>query len=132
MRASDLAEYLAANGIGVLAKTIYYSSMPAAPDDVVVVNPTGGFAPDMELPLASPTFQIRIRAKAFEDAEAKANAVYALFTDEQGRAKCNFSIGDTHIYYAKWMQEPTTAFIGYDANERAEYSLNLHLRIRRD
>lgn len=132
MRASDLTDFLASGGIGVIGKTLYYSFVPAQPDALVVVTPTGGFAPDMELPTGDPTFQIRVRAKTFEEAEDMAAAIAALFKDESGRAKENFMAGNAYVYYVRWMQEPTTAFIGYDANDRAEFSLNLHLHVRRD
>lgn len=132
MRASDLTDYLAAGGIGVSGNNLFYSFVPDKPDALVAVIPTGGFSPDLELPTADPTFQIRIRAKAFEDAEAKAVAVAALFRDDRGQAKGNFQMVGTYVYYARFLQEPETAFIGYDASDRAEFSLNLHLHVRRD
>jgi hypothetical protein len=129
MTAKDLADYLAAANIGTVGTDIFYSFVPDKPDALVAVLPTGGWPRDPYIGTRHPTFQLRIRAAAFVDAEAKAAAVAAVFRDGAG-AKGNFSIGSDHVFLADFAQEPETAFIGYDANSRAEFSLNLRLDVR--
>jgi len=131
MTAENLTDFMATGGIGTKGTTLFFSSIPPLPDALVAVLPSGGYPPDLYLPIADPTFQIRIRAATYAAAETKAAAVAALFRDAAGRAKSNFTIGSTHVYLAQFLQEPTTAFLGYDANNRAEFSCNLHLKLRR-
>lgn len=129
MTAEQLTDYLAAGGIGTKGVDLFFSFMPPEPAALVAVIPTPGWPRDRYLGTHHPTFQIRIRAETYAAAEAKATQVAALFRDGL-QAKNNFTIGSNYVLLAEWQQEPTTAFIGYDANDRAEFSLNLRLDLR--
>jgi len=130
MTAKDLVDFLETGGIGTYETDLFYSFLPPEPAALVCVLPSGGYPPDLYLPIADPTFQICIRAETYDDAEAQAAAVAALFRDALDRPKTNFTIGTTYVYLAQFLQEPTTAYIGYNTNGRAEFSCNLHLKIR--
>jgi hypothetical protein len=139
MTAEQLTDYLATGGIGTKGADLFFSSVPAegtplgvgseVPAALVAVIPTPGWPRDKYTGTTHPTFQIRIRAETYAAAESKAAAIAALFRSEP-YPKNNFLIGTDYIFLADFAQEPTSAFIGYDANNRAEFSLNLRLDVR--
>lgn len=131
MKAEDVAAFLGAHGIGVPGVDLFVAQVPSTPENVVCVIPNGGPPPTLALAQADPVYQIRIRASQFANAESKAKETAAAFWDAEYQPKQNYTIGDTHVYYAKFLQEPTTAFAGFDANGRAEYAFNIQLHIRR-
>jgi hypothetical protein len=129
MTAENLVDYLATGGIGVKGTNLFYSFVPPEPHALVAVIPTPGWPRDRYSGTTHPTFQIRIRAETFAAAETKAAAIAALFRSG-AYPKNNFLIGTAYVFLADFLQEPTSAYIGEDANGRPEFSLNLRLDLR--
>lgn len=123
MLAIDLAQYLAANGLGTIGQDLFVSFQPPTPDECVSVYDTGGYAPDVEVPLRDPTFQVLCRAPDYPVAMAKAQAVFDLL-----HAKSNYQLGSSWVYLSRAEQEPTP--LGPDENGRHEVSVNFHFKTR--
>lgn len=119
----DVATYLAANGIGSVATSIFKSYKPDNPDAQVVVLDTGGPAPDPYIPTKNPTFQVYVRGTSFMAARAKIDAVVALL-----HRAANFTSGSTYFYFILALQEP--GHIGVDDFGRDEFSVNFQCKVR--
>lgn len=122
---TDLATYLATQTNLVLGTNLYLSYQPEDPDEVVTMYDTGGVEPDRYLPTADPTVQVIVRAGDYQTAHDRAHEIANLL-----HGLTNQTIGDYYVYYIFLLGEP--AHIGRDKRERDEYTLNLHLKIRRN
>lgn len=122
---NDLATYLTTQTDLVLGTSLYLSHQPESPDEVVAIYDTGGVEPDRYLPTADPTVQILVRANDYETAHDRAQEIAGIL-----HGLTNQEIGDYYVYYIFLLGEP--AHIGRDKRERDEYTLNLHLKIRRN
>ncbi len=74
----ELADYLAARGVGAVGADVFVGGLPEEPSACIAVLDTGGFGPDADLPLVDPTVEILCRAADYETANAKAWQVYSL------------------------------------------------------
>jgi len=124
MIAIDIANYLQANGLGQVGQGLFVSFQPPEPDDCIAVYDTGGYAPDIDVPLRDPGCQVLVRATEYPVAMQRAQEIFDLL-----HAKGNFALGSYWIYFAKAEHEPTP--IGLDENGRPEITLNFHFKIRR-
>lgn len=124
MTAIDLANFLQAHGFGQIGQDLFVSFQPPEPDDCITVYDTGGYAPDIEVPLRDPTCQVLVRSTDYPVAMERAQGIYNLL-----HAKSNFAIGGYWVYLARAEHEPTP--IGPDENGRPEITLNFHFKIRR-
>lgn len=124
--AHDIATYLVANAIGALggseAWAISVSREAATPDDVITVYDTAGNAPLPDISLRDATIQVRVRGTIFTAAYAKAEAIFALLTQETTR-----EIGGAR-YIGIWATSDIGA-IGSDSNNR--HLLTMNFRIER-
>ena len=75
MLISEVATYLAAEGLGTVGTNIFYSHLPDNTDECLVVLDTGGVNPDIYIPTKSPTFQIIIRSATYTLGKAKLDSV---------------------------------------------------------
>ena len=78
--AHDVAVYLDAEGFGNLGSTtewgIFINNEPSTPDRAITIYDTAASEPAFaDLELYSPTIQIRTRARSFEDAYSKQEAI---------------------------------------------------------
>lgn len=124
MIAIDIASHLQANGLGQLGQDLFVSFQPSEPDDCITIYDTGGYAPDIDVPLRDPTCQVLVRSADYPVAMERAQAVFNLL-----HAKANYALGGAWIYLSKAEHEPTP--IGPDENGRPEITLNFHFKIRR-
>lgn len=122
---TDLATYLTTQTDLVLGTSLYLSYQPESPDEVVAIYDTGGVEPDRYLPTADPTVQILVRAGDYQTAHDRAHELASIL-----HGLTNQTIGDYYIYYIFLLGEP--AHLGRDKRDRDEYTLNLHLKIRRN
>lgn len=75
MLISEVATYLAAQGLGTVGTNIFYSHLPDNVDECLAVLDTGGVQPDIDIPTKSPTFQILIRAATYTLGKTKLDSV---------------------------------------------------------
>jgi len=122
----NLAKYLEDNEIGTLATDLFKAYLPSEPDDVVVVYDTGGFEPDVYLPIGLPTFQIFVRSVDYTTGKAKVDEIVELVNR---KANLQLVTGGVYFYYLTLMSEPV--HIGRDKTERDEFSINVRSKIRR-
>lgn len=121
----DIAQYLAAQGVGTFAATsgwaIYFAKEPQAPDSCVTVYDTSGDSPDPDSAFWRPSVQVRIRANDYRDAYAKVEDVVNTLTVNA----ISFAQGGTK--YVGAFQFGSPQFIGFDDNDRAIVVVNFNL-----
>lgn len=84
--ARDVAHFLVGKGSlgafgGDLAWCLNYGVEPDKPDSAITIYDTGGMEPDTdELDLERPSFQVRVRSLAYDDAYAKHKEIKELLT----------------------------------------------------
>ena len=132
--ALDMATYLDAQGVGTLATDIFYDQMPdgaALPVDgaALAVIESGGFDPEINADRKhfNPSIQVVVKGKQNSNTEAK--AMLAVIVDEL-TDPLNLVVGGTTYYSTA--QVGGNNWLGYDDNDRPEWSLNFQLRRRED
>lgn len=123
----EVAEYL--DSLNLLSYSeaaggdTFIAHVPAKPDEVVVITPTSGTAPEFDQAYDKPSFQVRVRGTiqgAYIRAKAILDALHGLGSVE---------IGDTHVVMLTAAQsEPES--IGADENGRHEYTVNFDADVR--
>lgn len=122
----NLATYLQTQGIGTKATDIFVGMMPDIPDNCIMIDQTGGVAPDRYLPVSQPTIQISVRNSSYLDGLDKAKAIYNLLHKEDDALVLEASGVDVMVIDA--MGEP--AHIGQDTNSRHLFSMNFAIKLR--
>jgi hypothetical protein len=126
-----LARYLDGLGLldfdelGVTGDT-FIAAVPAQPDEVVILTPSGGPAPDFRLGYDSPTLQLRYRGtRDPRIALQRAESIYAALQSLGG-----VTLPDgTYVTRCMALQSNPT-FIGNDQNGRAEFTHNFEFEVR--
>lgn len=126
MLTRQIAQYLAANGIGTLDTNIFYESLPSAPNAAVAVFSTGGFESSVVHGYDDPTIQIRVRDTSPTGAYNRIGAIYSLL---QGLNHTNLITGGIRVIQAQAIQSHPEN-IGKDEQGRIEYTMNYRLEIR--
>ena len=130
--AQTIADYLAAQSVGTVGTDIFFDQVPvesSLPVDeaAVTVIESGGLDPEINADRKhfNPTVQIIVTGTQESNTEAKAKVaeVVDLLTDP-----LNLTVGST-IYYCT-AQVGGNNYLGYDENNRPEWSLNFQLRRR--
>ena len=120
---SDIATYLAANGIGTLGTDIFYGYLPAGITSGVAILDTGGVEPDGYIPTKNPNFQIFLRSVDYDTGKAKLDAIRSLLHRVQ-----NQTIGSVYFYYILAISEG--GHIGRNEAGQDEFSANYQTLIR--
>lgn len=122
---SDIATYLAAQGLGTVGTDIFYSYLPDAGDDLLTVLDTGGQQPDIYLPTKEPTFQILIRASTYTAGKTKLDSVRTALHN-----KYQTTIGSTYFFFIQAASEGGHLGRNPDTRGLDEFSINFHCRTR--
>lgn len=93
------------------------------PDDCAYVRMQSGFAPSEWTTKRRPGFQIVLRAKNPQDAEARSNAIFAAL-----HGKTEFKLGNTRVIKCT-SDQSAPIYLDKDANGRTLYSLNFNITI---
>lgn len=118
---SEVATYLAAQGLGTLGTDIFYSKLPDTSQDVelAVIDRTGP-APDPYLTdIKRPMFQVVIRAKDYATGRAKLTSVRELL-----HGVINTYLVASGIYFRKIIAMQEGGHIGINDAGRDEFSIN--------
>ena len=125
MLAKEIADYLAANGLGTVGTNVFALQLPSAPDTCLAVYPTGGGRADSKLGYDNPTIQVRTRSSnpltAFENAAQAYNLLHGL-------RRVTLS-GGSYLVHCTGIQS-APVYIGRDERKRDEYTLNYQLVVR--
>jgi hypothetical protein len=101
---------------------VYVNLEPATPDNVITIYDTGGPGPDTnEMDVASPTFQVRVRAALAVDAYDKQAAIKAALLAARDYA------GASSILHAFYVMESDVLSLGTDDNNRHIRVANYHV-----
>lgn len=123
----DVINYIQAAEVATFGTDMFAGSYPStAPDQCILVKASGGWAPNLYVPIRHPTIQVLSRSLYSPEAEAKLREVYALFHGET--AKHNYTIGDYYVLVSQAMQEPGD--ISPDAQGHSEWSINFMFKIK--
>lgn len=125
MNIKNIAQYLQAQGHGTLYTDIFLSDVPDTPNNVIVINETGGVNPDTYLPTSSPTFQIYVRNLSYQSGYTKLKEIVA---DLHQKANVQLVESGEYFYYIFLMGEPSS--IGKDEKKRKEFTANFVCKIR--
>lgn len=124
MLIDEIADYLAAEGLGTVGTDIFVGHLPAKPDTALGVFATGGF-PSGSYPLDEPTLQVRSRSHSLQTAyERLAQAYSALH-----------GLHHTPLPGGTWLLnclglQPAPTGIGRDSAGREEFVINFRLVVR--
>jgi hypothetical protein len=128
----DIASYLQAQGLGVVATNIFKGTLPqdavAMPDEVIALRETPGLPParSHDIPPArieQPTVQVLVRGAPFDYATARQKAQAAW---EALDGLGNQTIGTGFYLFIQALQSPFP--LRMDALDRYEIVFNLRLR----
>ncbi|MEC2233905.1 minor capsid protein [Bacillus subtilis] len=123
MRISDLISFVESRVDGVY----FANGFPReSKDECAYIRFTGGFPPSQWTGKKQPSFQILLRGKARGDAECEERA-YRLY-DSLTNLREVF-IGDSSVVVIR-SSNSEPLFIGYDDNDRPQYSLNFDCVVR--
>jgi hypothetical protein len=129
--AKDIADYLAAQSVGTVGTDIFYDQMTTDPVTVahITVIESGGLDPEINADRKhfNPTIQIIVTGtqESNTDAKAKVAAVMDLLTNQ-----LSLTVDDTTYHGST--QIGGNNFLGYDENNRPEWSLNFGLKRREE
>ena len=129
-----MANYLETQAVGTVGTDIFVNKLPQQSDlpvnaPVLTVYDSGGFDPAVNINRKHfvPTVQIVVTGTAnkYTDAETLALLLQDTLTDAVAFVAAPFT------YYGSY-QQGDTVFLGYDENNRPEFSLNFRLFRRKD
>ena len=101
----NLADYLAAGGVGTVATNIFIGGLTDSPDDQVNLNASGGVEPNRENPIKQPTVQITVRNIAYDTGLLKITTIYDLLHQLNDAAV--LASGGVDVMNCFALQEPT-------------------------
>jgi hypothetical protein len=130
--AKDIATYLDAQGAATSETNLYYGKKPATPGayPVATVLSTGGFDPvvNADREQHQPTVQVIITGavQGYDAARTLGEDIRDELIDP-----VTFTTADGFTYYGSYQQGDIEA-IGYDENDRPEFSMNFRFYRRKD
>lgn len=117
MLLDEVADYLVAQGLGIVGTDIFKGMQPSEPDDCLTILEAGGGPPDLHWAGDYPGFQILTRAVDYETARTQAEAAFGKL---HGLSEA--VLGARRYLLIRAVQSP--AYIGRDENGRPEISTN--------
>lgn len=125
MLIDEIADYLAAQGLGTVGVDLFVGHLPTAPDTALAVFATGGL-PAGSYPLDAPTVQVRSRAENILAAYTRLAEVYDAL---HGLHHITLP-GGTWVLNCLGVQSAPTG-LGQDDAGRDEFVINFSLTVRR-
>lgn len=122
----NVAAYLEDQHIGTIATDLFIASLPPTPDNAVMVDYTGGLAPDRYLPVRNLSVQTTVRSKEYADGYDKIQAIFTAL--HQKLDDTVLEAGGVDVMQINALQEPT--FIGQDETGRSIFTCNFLFMIR--
>lgn len=122
---SDVATYLAANGVGTLGTDLFFSYYPDTESALVSVLDTGGPQPEPYVPIYMPTFQIFIRSTSYALGKAKLETVRDLL-----HRQFNDRLVENGTYFYYIVAQSNGGHIGRNEAGKDEFSINFACKIR--
>jgi hypothetical protein len=130
MLVMEIAQFLSDNKLGKFDETgvsgnIFVMSIPATPDTIISIYPSGGTSGDFKLAYDRPRIQIIVRGT--KDPRVGYELANKIYDKLHGMYNCTFVPNGTHIVLCEGVQTPI--HIGKDSNGRHEFSLNFDLEV---
>lgn len=122
---SEIANYLATQGVGTVGTDLFYAYLPSNLDDGIVVLDTGGNTPDAYIPTKEPTFQVFIRSSSYATGKAKLDLVRTALHQIKNTV---LGSGTTYFYFI--LAQAEGGHLGRTENGLDEFSINFRARTR--
>ena len=122
---ADIATYLQTGGVGTLASTLFYGSMPDTPDELVCVYEYAGSPPEFNLDgltWVNPGLQVVARSKSYTTARNKIETVFGILASVH-----NLSYNGNQYLRIEANQSPFS--IGPDPVGRHRLAINFSVSI---
>jgi len=114
----DIKDFLVSASVGIFGTNLFIGSMPDSPDACVAIYDTGAVEESlMQMVYEFPTFQVKVRANAYNTAQTKARAVYDALHGVNNQTKNN-------ARYILIACQAGINFIGPDEKKRPTFTLN--------
>lgn len=121
---SDIADYLATNGLGTVGTDIFYSYVPDIDGNLIAVLDTGGPTPSVDIKtLKNPTFQIFIRNSSYSAGKTNLDTIRSLL-----HQVIETTIGST--YFLNCFAQSEGGHIGRNERDQDEFSINFIAKTR--
>lgn len=121
----DLVQHIHNQSIAVRGTSLFKGYLPSEPDFCIGVLDTGGEAPEIDVPIRKPTFQIMLRHTSYTAGKAKLEEIYTAF---HGKANTQLVPDGTYFYYI--LAISNGGHIGRDERGRDEFSINFQTKTR--
>lgn len=121
----EVATFLFDEEFGTAGTDVFVGYVPDDIDDSTSVIDTGGLAPETDVPLYHPTFQVFIKASTFVIGSNKLDQVRSLLHRLTNRQLIS---GGTYFYYI--LAQSHGGPIGRDESGRYLFSINFHAHTR--
>jgi hypothetical protein len=123
--ADDIVNWLAAQGMGTVAGTLFQGQLPPEPLDAILVVETGGRAFEPVRRVQPLSLQVISRGVSYASARTAAWRVHALL-DSPSAPRL---MGTTKVIYSKAIQPPFA--LGQDARQAWRFSCNYEFLVQR-
>lgn len=122
---NDIADFLAAHGIGTVMVDIFVGHQPDSPVNCVTVIDTGGMAPPIDFDSKKPTFQILVRNTSYSAGHILLDSIRDLLHNLYG---LTLVTGGNYFHSINAMSEG--GHIGRDEAGNDEFSMNFSAYVR--
>lgn len=133
MIAAAVAKYLMAQGLVIYDETLptadcFIATLPAEPDNVVMLRPIPGRRPEVKFGYDYPSLQVWVRDTDYRRGEERANNIYA---ELQSLRTIDLDVDGPDAVRLLDCQAGTSgpAYLNTDDNGRHEWSMNFDLSI---
>lgn len=123
--ADDVVNWLATQGVGTVAGTLFQGQLPPDPLDAILVVETGGRTFDRVRRVQPLTLQVISRGTSYAAARTAAWRVHALLDSPSTSRR----MGTTKVLYSKAIQPPFA--LGQDARQAWKFSCNYEFLVQR-
>lgn len=123
--ADDVVNWLATQGVGTVAGTLFQGQMPPDPLDAILVVETGGRTFDRVRRMQPLTLQVISRGTSYASARSAAWQVHTLL-DSPPDSRL---MGATKVIYSKAIQPPFS--LGQDERQAWKFSCNYEFLVQR-
>ena len=123
--AIEVAEYIESQGYATRNTNLFVDILPDLDDDCTVVYTTGGQVPDIDLPIASPNFEVLVRSASAQSAYGRISNI----VDDLHQTFNSTLVSGGNYYYSILLFGEINN-LGRDEKGRIEYSANFNCKVR--
>ena len=123
--ALEIAQFIEEEGHATVGTNLFVDSLPDVNEEAIAVFTTGGSTPDIDLPIASPNFEILIRGESASSCFSKLESIVSSLHQTY-----NSNVVTGGNYYYSILLSGEINSLGRDEKGRIEYSANFRCNVR--